>query len=356
MNPEEGRNGQSGVQYPAFFFEHLPGMAFIKKPQGRYVFAAGSSRDLLPHPCQAIIGKSDREVWPADLVARLKEADARVCRSNAPMQTIETLASGTGRSNWLIYKFPITTALGRLIGGIVLRYHRAVKESERQPIDLTERLIAALDNERKRLAFRLHDELGHDLLLLKLRLASLGDRIMETGAGFLEEYASLLRFTDGVIENFRRVSHDLSPAMLEKLGLSSSLEYLLDEHCTLHNVQHRISNMEAIDLLFTLQSQTHIYRIFQEVLTNIARHARATNVSVDIQREEDRVTFSIEDNGVGFHPGPDAASPAVAHGLGLTAIQERIRLLAGVFTIESSPGRGTRIRFSIPIDDRSWTR
>jgi|GEM_PF-4321936 len=352
MGLEEPRRDGSREQDLGFLFEHLPGVAFIKNREGRYLFALGDFPGLPPRSAHAMIGRADEEIWPAALAARFKETDASVIRTNAPVQTIETLDSTVGRHDWLVYKFPVAAGNGRFIGGFALRYCRAATEPGHAPAGSVEdRLAAAREEERKRLAFRLHDELGHDLLLLKLRLASLGDRMKESGGGLPEEYASLLLFTDGVIENFRRVSQDLSPVLLEKLGLSSSLEYILDEHCRLHNVESRISNVEAIDVLFPLPSQIHIYRIFQEALANIGRHARATCIAVEIARERDRVTFRIEDDGAGFDPAASPASPTAGRGLGLAAIEERVRLLAGVLAIESTPGQGAAIRFSIPIDD-----
>jgi two-component system NarL family sensor kinase len=158
----------------------------------------------------------------------------------------------------------------------------------------------------------------------------------------------LLTYIDGVIENVRRLSWDLSPSILEDLGLSSSLGYLIDESCRNNNLSCTLA-MDDIDHLFPTETSINIYRIFQESLTNAVKHAQASHIAVTIHREGDGVAFGIKDNGKGFEPAKVMAREATERGLGLTAMNERALMAGGSLTIWSQKGQGTQITFHIPI-------
>ncbi len=155
-----------------------------------------------------------------------------------------------------------------------------------------------------------------------------------------------------VIENVRRLSRDLSPSILQDLGLSSSLKYLIEETCRNNHMLHTVS-MDEIDPLFSPEAKINIYRIFQESLTNIIRHAEASRIEVDIKREDDDlVIFRLKDDGKGFDMKRVHSRSLGERGLGLTAMHERALMSRGSLSISSQAGKGTRIHFSIPISQR----
>ena len=147
----------------------------------------------------------------------------------------------------------------------------------------------------------LHDELGQSLAVLKLQIRAiergLGDDQQDLKDGCLE----LLRYLDGVIDDVRRLSRDLSPAILEDLGLQSALKYLIDGVSKHYTVSHSFE-VEDLDQLFPADAQIIIYRIFQECLTNISKHAGATEVSIAIKEDDGLISLVMEDNGAGFDP------------------------------------------------------
>jgi signal transduction histidine kinase len=194
----------------------------------------------------------------------------------------------------------------------------------------------------------LHDELGQSLAVLKLQIRAieraLGDDQQDLKAGCRE----LLHYLDGVIDDIRRLSRDLSPAILEDLGLQSALKYLIDG-VSKHYAVSQAFEVEDLDHLFPSEAQIIIYRIFQECLTNISKHAGATEVSIAVKENEGFITLVFEDNGAGFDPFQVLARRASGRGLGLAALDERCRMLEGDLEIRSQPGSGTRVTCVIPL-------
>jgi len=231
------------------------------------------------------------------------------------------------------------------------RAEAALKDSEQELRRLASQLLSIQEQERRRVARELHDELGQALTVLKINLVALEDQLAPDQQGLKSSCEHMLSYIDTVIENVRRLSWDLSPSSLEDLGLSAALGYLVDETCHNHNIQCALV-MDEIDHLFTPEIQINIYRIFQESLTNVVKHAQASLVSVNVIREEGRVSFAIRDNGRGFHVKQAMASKVAKKSLGLTAMNERALMARGSLQISSRKGRGTTIAFSIPTAKR----
>jgi two-component system sensor histidine kinase UhpB len=223
------------------------------------------------------------------------------------------------------------------------------RESERRLRFLTTQLLTAQERERKRISMELHDELGQGLTALKLQIRAIQRGL---GAGEKElqvDCTELLQYLDGVIDNVRRLSRDLSPAILEDLGLTSALRYLLDGVAK-HLKVNPVIEIEGLDDLFPAEAQIIIYRIFQECLTNISKHAEAKEVSLWIREKDQQVSLIIEDNGKGFDVGEVLGRDATRRGLGLAALDERARMLGGALKIRSRAGAGTRITCNIPVN------
>ncbi|MDO9530597.1 MAG: sensor histidine kinase, partial [Deltaproteobacteria bacterium] len=229
------------------------------------------------------------------------------------------------------------------------RAEEALRESEQRLRFLTSQLLSAQERERKRISMELHDELGQSLAVLKLQIRAiergLGDDQQDLKEGCLE----LLLYLDGVIDDVRRLSRDLSPAILEDLGLQSALKYLINE-VSKHYTVSQAFKVEELDQLFPAEAQIIIYRIFQECLTNISKHATATEVSISVKEDDGLISLMIEDNGAGFDPTLVLARRATGRGLGLAALHERARMLGGTLDIWSQPGAGTRMTCVIPVD------
>jgi PAS domain S-box-containing protein len=231
------------------------------------------------------------------------------------------------------------------------RAEAALKESEQELRRLASQLLSIQEKERRRVARELHDELGQALTVLKINLVAIEDQLAPDQQHLKANCEHMLSYIDTVIENVRRLSWDLSPSSLEDLGLSAALGYLVDETCRTHNLQSAVV-MDEIDNLFTPEIQINIYRIFQESLTNVVKHARASLVSVNVAREEGKVSFTIRDNGRGFNVKQAMSGKVAKKSLGLTAMHERALMAQGSLQLSSRKGRGTTIEFSIPTAKR----
>lgn len=229
---------------------------------------------------------------------------------------------------------------------------QALQESERRLRFLTTQLLTAQEQERRRISMELHDELGQNLTVLKLQIRAMEQTLQEGERPDLKEgFQELRHYLDGVIENVRRLSRDLSPTILEDLGLESALKYLLEGVGKHLAVKH---NMEVEDLnsLFPAETQIIIYRIFQECLNNIIKHAGACQVTVGVQRDGQAVSFTLEDDGAGFDQEKVSSREVGSRGLGLAALDERTRMLGGSCQIMSRPGQGTKVACTIPVNPR----
>jgi PAS domain S-box-containing protein len=224
-----------------------------------------------------------------------------------------------------------------------------LRESQKILRYLASQLMNAQERERKRLSRELHDELGQSLLVLKLRLKALERKIAKGPEVVKSECRDIVGSVDQIVNDVRRLSRDLSPGILEDLGLSTALHRLIEEFSKHHNITEDMEEVDLIDDLFPVDAQLNIYRIFQESLTNVGKYADADQLTIKIKREDDHVFFAIDDNGRGFDPAEVLASEIVGRGLGLTAMEERVRMLGGTLDIWSQPGQGSKISFVVPI-------
>jgi signal transduction histidine kinase len=208
--------------------------------------------------------------------------------------------------------------------------------------------LTAQETERRRISRELHDELGGALAVLKLRSSLIEKNLQRDQIGLREECKQNLQYIDQIIEDVGRLSRDLSPSILDDLGLSAALRRLMDIFAKNYNVKVASDNVD-VDRLFRKDAQIMIYRIFQEALTNIGKHAHARNVSMKVKKDEDRISFFVEDDGKGFDVKHAAMKEGSERGLGLATMDERARMLGGAFDLWSEEGKGTRITLSIPI-------
>lgn len=215
----------------------------------------------------------------------------------------------------------------------------ALRESEQRLRLLSSHLLSAQETERRRISMELHDDLGQSLTVLKLKL-----RFVEPTPALAEA----LQHVDRVIEAAHRLSRDLSPSIIEDLGLTAALRCLIEDFAR-HSGIRFTPALTDVDRLFPQEAETAIYRVFQEALTNIWKHAHAANVSVVVREAQGSISCSIRDDGKGFDPEQLETACAGKRGLGLATMGERVRMLGGALEIEGAACEGTEIRFRVPI-------
>jgi len=224
-----------------------------------------------------------------------------------------------------------------------------LRKSEERLHRLSQDLFTVQENERRRIALELHDELGQSMAALKLQVGTVARRLGTAAADELKTNCEEMRTTiNQIIENVRRLARDLSPVVLEDLGLQAGIEYLVNNFSKIYNVKVRYKHTD-INHLFNEDSQRLIYRILQEALTNIAKHAEAEKVSITIEELDRAVRFEVRDNGKGFNVQKTLDKKGTDRGMGLEAMAERVRILGGKINIVSRPGIDTTISFIAPI-------
>jgi PAS domain S-box-containing protein len=228
---------------------------------------------------------------------------------------------------------------------------KILQESEQQLRFFSSQLMIVQENERRRISKELHDELGPALMILKFQLSSIETRLPKNQKTLRNEFEGLPDYLDNIIESVRRLSWDLNPSVLEQFGLATAVKNLLGDFGKHYTIRWEPPQVDEINDLFSPLSQTNIYRIFQEALTNIGRHAQATQISIGIEKRDGYVTFTIEDNGRGFDPQAVMNRGNRQSGIGLAAMQERARMAGGQMEIRSQPGSGTHLVLTIPLQN-----
>lgn len=230
------------------------------------------------------------------------------------------------------------------------RLNRAHQEDLRR---LSLKVLSTQEEERRRISRELHDAMGQGLLALKLHLEILADQIPPEMTGQREEIAEAHAIATQTIEEIRRLVADLRPLKLDDLGLVPTLRGLIKDFSKKFKIRTALRRVKLYRRLPS-DMETMIYRIVQEALTNVAKHARATEVSIWLERIEAQVRVRVIDNGVGF----DATTLARrrARRFGLVGIQERVDLMGGTFQILSGRGRGTELRVELPLEPAAAKR
>jgi PAS domain S-box-containing protein len=222
----------------------------------------------------------------------------------------------------------------------------ALRESQERLRFLAGQLLTAQEQERKRLAAELHDELGHALLTLKLSLGAIDRKLLPEQESVKQLLQEQLDYINDVVEEVRRLYHDLSPGDIEDLGLTNALENLIEDFA--RNQPDITWQVDLPDLAenFALPVQTIIYRLVQEALTNIGKHAEPTQVRISARKEDRQARLVIEDDGKGFERSEVDRDPN--RGVGLAAMEERMYIVGGSLEIWSRKGEGTKLTLVIP--------
>lgn len=217
--------------------------------------------------------------------------------------------------------------------------------------DLRELAIAsrtAREQENSRISRELHDELGQNLTSLKMDLAYLEQKVGSRDPEVTKTLGEMRQLLDATMASARRISADLRPLLLDDLGLAAALEWLTKETGRRHGYKVEIAiDEDCKQLAEPFASQ--VYRIVQESLTNVARHAEATRVEVSLRKRGGHIELRIEDNGIGLSP----ADLEKKGSFGLVGIRERVYMLQGRVDVKGEPGKGTRIVASMPLPAKS---
>ena len=296
---------------------------------------------------QSVIGSSLQDlVWPDDrarLKALLRLAAQKNCRGEIRLQSRNGpplpvhLSLNPLRLDGMRAVCLIAADLSE-----TKRAEQELRASSEQLRSLAAHLLTVREEEQARISRAVHDELGQSLTAVKLDLAWLAKRLPRESDEMLEKIRSTRRLAESLIQDVRRISTELRPGILD-MGLAAAVEWQVQEFQARTGIpcSYRLLTHEA----FAPDVSTALFRILQESLTNVARHAKATRAEVVLQKQRDRLVLWIRDNGRGF----DQADSFLSKSLGVLGMRERAAILGGQVNVSSAPGKGTTVAAWIPF-------
>src|SRR4051812_30214686 len=225
------------------------------------------------------------------------------------------------------------------------RKSERLKESEDKLRRLAAHLISVREEERAHIAREIHDELGQGLTGLKMEVTWLAKRLREKP--LIEKTDSMCKLIDTTVQTVRKIATGLRPEMLDDMGLIAAVGWQAKEFQKRTGIRCRAKLPPEVK--FDMDISTTMFRIFQEILTNVARHSRATRVDIELLAGEDRIALEVVDNGVGITDSDVSGKKS----LGLLGMHERALLFGGDVKITGTPGHGTRVSVSIPMKQKA---
>ena len=222
--------------------------------------------------------------------------------------------------------------------------HEKVREAETELRELSQQLVHAQEEERRSLSRELHDQIGQLLTAVRIGIGNLEEALGVCPERVQQQLDQSRRIVEQVLRSVRDLAMGLRPAILDDLGLGAALEWQARQHARLCGVPVTV-NLEGELNKLSDEQRTCVYRVVQEALNNIAKHAGATEILVEVASRAGLLSIRVRDNGRGFSPAGHAGK-----GLGIVGMKERARQLGGYLTLESSSGQGVTLDAMIPLE------
>ena len=229
---------------------------------------------------------------------------------------------------------------------------KAMDEIRKQQVmleKLSSEIIIAEEKERKRVSIELHDGIGQILSALKINLELTKKQGENKYPGMALEIDESLKLVSRAMEDLRRIARDLRPSMLDDFGLIPTIQWYINEYEKLTGIKVDLNISIPNTNIFTPDQEINLFRIIQESLTNIIKHSKAKEASLDLDISDEKVRLVIEDNGIGFSPVEKLHNNVQKCSFGILNMNERAKMLGGDFEILSQPGAGTKITIKFPI-------
>jgi PAS domain S-box-containing protein len=227
------------------------------------------------------------------------------------------------------------------------RAEETIRKSRERLRNLSQRLQSLLEEERTRISREIHDELGQALTAMKLDLSLIRRSLVSDGlAEQSEKVHEIERTVTRIIRTVRKISTEMRPGILDELGVAAAIEWMAKDFQNRTGIGCKVT-IQAMDRISDTVRATTIFRIVQEALTNIMRHAAASQVNVSLEKKDDSLIVEVRDNGIGIMEGRIIDSKS----LGLIGIRERVLLLGGKAEISGKPGEGTLVKVILPIGE-----
>lgn len=327
---------------------------------GLFLYSSPQVETLLGYAPAELSGKSRFDLMPEAEARRMAHLFAHYARERLPIAGIESEnLARDGRRVWLEtgaapwydaagvyrgYRGVDRDVTARRLAELRLREtDEALRESHERLHDLSAHMERRREEEKAAIAREIHDELGGTLAALNVDAHWLAEHLPDADAAPRKRVRDMIDLIEGAAGTARRIITELRPAILDDLGLDAAIEWQVDEFRRRSGIDCRLSlaaeRKPGRDIALAL------FRILQESLTNVLRHARPTRVDVELWSEDDTLMLEVSDNGVGMD-----IAVAESDGHGLRGMKERVRSLGGALEIASRPGRGVTVLARLPAD------
>ncbi len=321
--------------------------------QGRFIYANPVTQSILGKTLDKLLGKGPDEVLPhLNATHAFRKTLAQIARTGeaAEEEVVINAVPGTDAARFEARLVPERDREGQLVSILSIgrdisamrAAERRLKESHAQLRLLSSRRETTKEEERKHMAREVHDELGQQLTALRMSISVLRLQFGKDQPLLVEHIQTLMTRIDDIIQVVRNVATSLRPAALD-MGLTSALEWLVAEFSRNTGIACRLKAPEA-RLELDNERATAAFRVIQESLTNVARHAHASYVEIHLKSSRNQVLIEVRDDGRGFDPEQTRQGT-----LGMLGMRERGHMLGGAVTIDSTPGQGTCVQLQIPL-------
>ncbi len=324
--------------------EYTPAVVYIKDARGQYLLVNSRFEELFNISAERVRGKTDHEILPKKVAEQFQRHDQKALGENHSYQVTEHIPQADGLRTYLSIKFPIYDEAGSISGvcGIATDI-TAVKKAQDQLRRLSGGIMANQEKERSAIARELHDELGQVLTALRMDAVWILEHLKASDPKAADRALTMCRLIDKTIKEVRNMAIRLRPGVLDDLGLVDALEWYTSDFERRAGITCIFEHRKIPNLMDSVA--TAAYRIAQEALTNVARHAHANRVIVSLDAREGVLTLAVADNGKGF----DTEKLSESEGLGVAGMRERASLVGGTLGVNSGRNKGTRILLMVPL-------
>jgi PAS domain S-box-containing protein len=331
----------------AGILENIPAVVYTKDLEGRYILVNSRFEELFNVKNNEIRGKTDHEILPEETADLFRNSDMTVLEKKQGCQFTENIKHDEGIHTYISVKFPLFDEAGSINGVCaILTDITALEKAQDQLRRLSGSIIESQEKERYAIARELHDELGQVLTALRMDSVWMYERLKETDEKAASRALSMCDLVDKNIQDVRNMAIRLRPGVLDDLGLVDALEWYTSDFERRTGITCIFEHYNVPVLSETIATAS--YRITQEALTNVARHAGAGRVDVILRFQNGMLTLIVSDNGKGFNMSELGES----QGLGVAGMRERAGLAGGLLQVQSAMENGTKILFSVPVDDQ----
>ena len=327
------------------FLEYTPAVAYVKDREGRYVLVNSRWEQLFGMSREQAVGRTLEDVFAPDIAAQFRNNDLRVLHTGKPYQAEERFPVGDEMHNYFSVRFPVLNLKGAVtrLCGISVDITE-LKKAQDQLRRLSGSIMDSQEKERTAIARELHDELGQVLTALRMDAVWLRDRLKEAGGKSYSRADRMCGLIDQTLSDVRHIATRLRPPVLDDLGLVDALEWFTREFEERTGIAcvYTHHDVPQLDGFVSIAA----YRVAQEALTNVARHAHASQVDLTLRARQNSLFVEVVDNGVGF----ELDSLSETKSLGIAGMRERASLTGGSLTVNSSPGKGTEVVMRVPLN------